>query len=278
MKTFSLYRSKAGLVALLSIIYLQTSCLEAEEKPVNFGPEVSQLEIVTAMRGGMGKEDHNLIGYKEKSEKVFYAYITNNPKDDPMIIGVVNKEVQKKEKLADRWRYTSTVTTTYWENNQEKKKVDPDFRDEFALNGFEEPDEADKAFAQAFNNDSGVQTFNNGGTKITFHNLRVSEAMRDLPQKVKNKTNCADIPECKIKSRFINVIAAEWLPNGSVVRHDLQFIVTSQSPYFSRILGQCDTSLQKLQSGQSVLVTFCNSITDFEFGATWPTLAEETTP
>jgi hypothetical protein len=255
-----------GYFAFLCLTYSQTSCLEVEEKPVNFGPEVTAAEVIGTLREGMGKLEHTQIGKGEKSEGTSYLYATNNP-DDRFIFRVEQRVVVDKQTLNDRIRYVSKLTTTTYDNGQATTK-EVNVADDFPLSADYDAETpiAEQAMVSALQK-SGIKTSGLNAPKVTFHQLQVREDIRDLPSKVKNKTNCANVPECKLKVRVVNVVAAEWLPSGPV-RHDLGFIVSPDAPFFSRLMANCDTSYQKFDK-QAVLVSVCAQTTDFDFGTNW---------
>lgn len=270
MRNFSLRRSRTGLLALLSLIYMQTSCLEAEEKPVNFGPEVPVSEIMKKMAEPMGKMDHSQIGKNEKSEVTEVIFATNNP-DDRYVYGIQTKEVTAKQELSDRFRYTLKVTTTYWENKEPKTKEEMKYEDfpKFAELDYE--DHNVNLAAYSLSNTLKLSVALQGSetpAKVTFHDLEaVDKDGWDLPAKVKNKTNCTTPATCTLNVRIITVVAVKWVP-GKPEKHNLTFVVSGQTPFHSKILAQCDTSNLQTEKGP-LLATSCSNITDFDAGTAW---------
>lgn len=273
MKTSPSRRSRIGIFALLSLIYLQTSCLEAEERPVNYGPEVDAIEVIRTLREPMGKMEHNQIGKSEKSEKTTYVYQPNIPNPHNYILQVEGKEILSKEKLADRYRYKSKIRVTTFENGKPVvNENDPEKGpyDDFALFDDGADQDSDTATYAIFNSLTSSGILNTlSASKTTFHQLEHVDGVSDLPSKVKNKTNCANMPDCKINIRTVTVVMVEWATEGPV-RHDLKFIVSGQAPFFSKVLSQCNTWLNKNEKNGSLLITLCADTTDFDPGTTWP--------
>lgn len=267
----SLGRSKIGMLAFLSLFYSLTSCLEAEERPVNFGPEVPAEEVIKVLREPMGKMEHNQIGKNEKMEKMTYIFQPNVPNPQKYLLRVENREVIEKVKMTDRYRYKSKIKETTWEDGKPvERQNDPEKGpyDDFALFADDASDGmAEGVILSALSKGGSFKPFS--ANKTTFHDLHYSDDMGDLPSKVKDKTNCANVPDCKIKVRKVTITMVDWDPDGPV-KHDLEFVVSGQTPFFSKILKQCDTWIMKTEQGP-LLVTMCGDTTDFETGTNpWP--------
>lgn len=269
----SLRRSTIGMMSFLAVVYVQTSCLEAEERPVNFGPEVKAEDVIKVMREPMGKMDHNQIGKGEKLELTRYIYQPNIPNPQKYLLRIFTKEVIAKLKMSDRFRYKSQLTSTTWEDGKEVvKKNNPDEGpfDDFAL--FDD-DASENTATDAIVNALGSTLSGyalKGENKVTFHQLESKDEMGDLPSKVKNKSNCANVPDCRIPVRTVYVVMVDWAPDGPV-RHDLEFVVSGHSPFFSKMLRNCDTWIMKDDKTGPLLVKMCEDATDFDTGTNpWP--------
>ncbi len=269
----SLNRSKIGMLAFLVLIYAQTSCLEAEERPVNFGPEVAAEEVLKVLREPMGKMDHNQIGQNEKFEKTTYLFQPNIPNPQAYVLQIESKEVIAKLKMSDRYRYKSKIKMITWENEKPVEQVnDPDKGpfDDFALFADDDVsgDVVEGVILSALSKNGSVNTLSEN--KRTFHDLQPpKDEMGDVPSKVKDKANCGNIPGCKVKVRTVKVVMVDWDPEGPI-RHDLEFVVSGELPFFSKVLKQCDTWNMKTKQGP-LLVTMCSDMTDFEPGKNpWP--------
>lgn len=238
--------------SLTAVALLQTACLEVQEKPVDYGPEVSLDEIYKALQEPLGSTN-NVIGNGEKSELVAAAYLRSG---ESFLIQKENREVVSREDKTSYWIYNSKISRVEYADGKPVPK--PEELDKTPVN---------KPKGIDVNSVSLLETQDLAPTKSTFHKLLSEDFVMEPPQKVKNKSGCVAIPDCKLRARKVSVVKVDWLPEGKK-RHDLEFIVTPDAPYFSRLLQQCDTFLKDL-GGRSIALTLCNSVTDFDFGTAW---------
>ncbi|OQW51934.1 MAG: hypothetical protein A4S09_09720 [Proteobacteria bacterium SG_bin7] len=265
----SLNRSKIGMLVFLLMVYSQTSCLEAEERPVNFGPEVPEAEVMKAINDSRGKMSHRQIGEHEKNETTTIAV---DPQGNRYLIQVNMRDVLRKNEDANNptVTYTSKLTEIRWVDGKEQK-VEVEKNEMYAK--FEEAEE--NFAANSLSEIPFLKVSSDPAEKVTFHDLKVTPKQRDLPSKVKDKANCANIPNCMITVTEIRLTQVVWKSTGPE-KHDVLIVTAKDTPFYSKVLQYCDGNNLKDDLGRSIYIIFCQETTDFDYGKPFP--FSETTP
>lgn len=112
----------------------------------------------------------------------------------------------------------------------------------------------------------GLQTKNSEPkiTDVSFHNLSVQNVVLTPPELVVNSPDCRGLSSCQINADRIAYDIVFHFSDDSTRSHQIEWLISSEVPFFSSILKQCATTLVPVDDVR-VLVKQCQEVVDFSF-------------
>jgi len=101
-------------------------------------------------------------------------------------------------------------------------------------------------------------------TDVSFHNLSSETVKIKPPELVEQRPGCGGIANCELEGRKITYDVVFRFSDGEIQKHQIEWLISHQVPFFSSILKQCATTLVKVDTLR-VLVKQCQDAVDFSF-------------
>ena len=101
-------------------------------------------------------------------------------------------------------------------------------------------------------------------TEVSFHNLATQRVVMNPPENVSNSPDCRGLNPCKINADRIAYDIVFHFSDGSTRKHQIEWFISSEVPFFSAVLKQCATTLVPVEDVR-VLVKQCQEVVDFSF-------------
>lgn len=99
---------------------------------------------------------------------------------------------------------------------------------------------------------------------VAFQNLVSREVTLVPPELVKNAENCKGLKNCQIKADLITYDIVFLMTDGTTQRHQVEWHISSNVPFFAGIIKQCATTIVPLENLR-VLVKQCREVVDFDY-------------
>ena len=100
--------------------------------------------------------------------------------------------------------------------------------------------------------------------QVSFHNLSVQSVVLNPPERVVNSPDCRGLSPCEIKADRISYDIVFHFSDDSTRSHQIEWLISSEVPFFASILKQCATTLVPVKDVR-VLVKQCQEVVDFSF-------------
>lgn len=251
------------LLSLNSVFIL--SC-EKEKKSSGLGPQVEAIEIETAQNTSLSKLDPYAVKQGQRVHKIETQEIVTSQGPMKSLTKESATEIIQLENLEDV-RLLTTV----------KKEVD--LKDNFTYefkNVLALPQKVEQALKSYSFKKQIAKAFEispySGYRKVTepeiegvsFHNLAKREVVLVPPQLVQESKDCRGLSPCEIKADLITYDIVFHLTDGSKQKHQLEWHISPNVPFFAGVLKQCATTVVPLDDLR-VLVKQCIEVVDFNF-------------
>ncbi len=251
---------------LIAICLLSLSC---ERDPVgnNRGPQTTPNDIIEAQNRSLAKLDPYQISMGQRvhfieSQEIISSQGPLKALSKEWVTEVTDVANEPSERVLTTYK---TVTDKLWDENFVYV-----FKGIYSLpqvEALELLDQLDQSryqlpkMVQQLKERSGAEESEITG--VAFHNLIEQEVTIVPPDKVKNSTNCKNLTSCQIKGDRISYDIVFLMANGNTQTHNVEWLISSEVPYFAGILKQCSTSLVPVDTLR-VLVKLCNEVVDFD--------------
>ena len=101
-------------------------------------------------------------------------------------------------------------------------------------------------------------------TNVTFHNLINQKVTVTPPPLVRDSTDCRGLSPCSITADQINYDIVFYMSDGTTAKHQVEWLISPQVPFFSAVLKQCASTIIPVDNVR-VLVKQCQQVVDFTF-------------
>lgn len=250
-------------------LILIISLLSCDKKPINnnSGTPTSKSEIAAAQQQSLDKLDPYQIKQGQKVHFVDSQEIINgsNP------IRTYNKEwvtevTQLENSTAERVITTyKTVVDKHWDKDFSytfksvyhfPQMTNFELLDQLEDNRYQLNTLVQKLIEQKEVTEKSIQG-------IAYLNLKQKKVTVVPPQLVKNTKNCKGIKDCRLEADSITFDIVFLLNTGETQTHNIEWLISSDVPYFASILKQCAATVVAVDNLR-VLVKQCTEVVDFD--------------
>lgn len=256
-KTFS-------TLLLMSALLTLTSSCEKEKKESGLGPQAQASDINAAQNKSIGKLNPYTVQKGQLIHKIETQEIITPQGPIKSVAKETTTEVTDVEDFTDAKLLTTLKKVLDY---TDKDKFVYEVKNVFALAPEQKSlsTEIAQKTAQTFEvhpyathrkvTESEIEG-------VSFHNLRESEVVMVPPELVKESEDCRGLSPCEIKSDLITYDIVFHLSDGSTQKHQLEWFISANVPFFAGILKQCATTLVPIENAR-VLVKQCTEVVDF---------------
>jgi hypothetical protein len=256
------------LAAFAAAVSLTLSgCVKAEAEKVDYGPQVSENSILSAISAPLANTDPTKIKVGEfvhvaETQEIPAAQVINTVSDTGQTI------IDRQETSAD---ITYTVVETkilYTQGSQQKSSTE--FNVVVKKNAL--TDSASMSAATVFpsSNVRALAAINEtlhpaAAARVTYHNLRVSSAQEPPPYLVRSQSGCLGIPNCSIKVTNVSFDIVSWTGDTGERAH-YEYALSADVPYLAQVMNTCITLMVPVSGSNSkTLLKQCKPVVNFRF-------------
>lgn len=248
-----------SLPLFLSILL---GCIQAPElKSPELGPEASDADIELAISKALYGIDPWATAVGQQVIYDFNARIENQEEARP-IVRLTQTILDRKEENEGQ---KLTLTVQNHELDLNSGEVD-------VTEGTSEYNLGNPAVAAALSPLRTIQTkANRPIVRTSYHNLKTESGLMDPPDRVRQKANCGNVPNCQLRYYRLQYDEASWYSSTEYEVHKWAFTISRDAPFVSYIVDRCLASLVESE-GRNYYVRQCQFAIDFSYsGATPPT-------
>jgi hypothetical protein len=279
----------------LSIPFVLTmlmSCIRAHEQKADLGQEYSADDVDLAL--SKAAEGRTLAGTHVGSFADYVVIRRLENSDTVITLGALNVNVQHQDSTGTQTKFTLQINkTTRLENGsfQTITSEEPLIVDSgtsvagtatrsaaagSAVLGFPvAPRFTGRAptVAELKTYASHVRASSDQPTKITFHHLRTSSGVMQVPDAVKARSDCGGISACELPVNYIQFDIVAWYSETEYQKISVDFAFSIRTPYlpfgeqFEQLTGLMVTDCRATfipYNGGNVYVRDCQMLDDFQ--------------
>lgn len=257
-----------AVIAILLVLGI-TGCIPREDgAAVEYGPQVAVSEINGAITNPIKDMDPLNIKIGEFRLLETSQEIVGIPGKN--LLAAQGVTITARDEKADHIDFTAVITDVNYKNDGTYDKVSREgpvcVSKVYGACG-EDPVPSPGSMAiKAFS--SPVTYIENTvralTSTLTFHRLKTSSAVVDVPSEVAARANCGGVAGCKMTIYNIGFDQVEWV-NGKGTKIHVDVVMSPSVPYLSNQLQACFTGLVPVGGTSDVLVKQCSTVYDFRF-------------
>lgn len=101
--------------------------------------------------------------------------------------------------------------------------------------------------------------------RVSLHNLSHQKLEWPIPDFIRSRTQCGDIPNCTMPSTEISYRLALWTSETAYESLDSKLLISTNAPYFGLILSDCREQ-QPVIGERDYFIRVCDDVSDFYYG------------
>jgi|GEM_PF-2229038 len=258
---------KISLYMVLPLTFL--GCDPPVENTQVLRSQVQTWEIQQAQRDALAELEPNQI---QSGEVAYFVETQEVVTTEGPLINLVSEWTTEvtNTKAEGGFLFLTTIKTMVDHNETEKPIFK--FEDEFAFEAITQ--ETHKAVEQnplslkLMEKDEATQkSLGSRILKVTYHDLQIKKSFEPPPVAVTKSKDCSRIENCEIEMTTIDYEVVFHFADSTIQKHQIQWKISPDVPFFATILSQCATTLVPLDNLR-VLVKQCQKVRDFKFSDT----------